>query len=274
MLEDNKTIIAVCALCLMMTLLFACSRGCSKKEPKKVVVTPPKNKEVVEFIEEEKEYKEPVTSSRSSRGNSGSSGNPPALLSEEEKAKMAKRDEENLEKLNRLKKEWMEEKLKDPNLSPVAREQYLLRSNPNFVVGMKALENNDFKTAIKNFNEIAQDEKTTPISKYFACKSLMEVAVKMKDFELYFIAARMKAKLEATEDLSMLGVEKNTYSLDWCDKVENTLKARDDPKYFEICVKLKLKKYDEVTAKMEEKARKDVEKDIKFYTRQFKELIE
>ena len=93
----------------------------------------------------------------------------------------------------------------------------------------------------EQFFKILKDKDTSPVSKHFACNMLMDIAMKIKDPELYFIAARAKGKLEATEDLTILGVEKgSTFTLDWCDKVENLLKARNDPKYFDICVKQKL----------------------------------
>lgn len=274
-MDENKNtiIIAVCALCLFMTLIIACSRGCSSKPEKRVVKPIPKKVTTTQI--EEPEYKEQYSPSKSSYSYSPSRGNPPALLSEEDREIIAKKYEENQKLLNKLKKDWFEEKLKDPNLDPVAREQYKLRSNPNFVIGMKAYDNKDYKTAIKSFSQITQDKNASPVSKYFACKSLMEVAVKIKDIELYFIAARLQANLILNEDLSMLGIEKNKKNLEWCDIIENSIRAKNDPKYFDKCVKYKLERYDgEITPEIEEYVKKQVEKDIEHYSEQFKELIE
>ena len=270
-MDNNNTIIAVCVMCLLMTLIFACSRGCSKKEEKKVVVTQPK---IFKQEKEEKKYTEKNYSSSSS-SSIGSYAKPPALLSRDDKERLEKKYKENREKINKLKKEEIEKQLKDPNLSPVAKEQIKLRTNPSFVKGMYAFKKQDYKTAINSFNEIVKDPNTSPVSKYFACSQLMEVAKRMKDLDLYFIAARMKAKLEAEEDLSMLGVEKGTFSLEWCAKVENSLRAKNDPKYFDICVELKLANVTgEVNPKIRQIAEEEVRKDIKFYSKQFKELIE
>ena len=269
-MDNNNIIIAVCVLCLLMTLLFACSRGCSQKTEKKEVVTQPK---IFRPEKEDKHYSENTYSSNSSK--SSSYGKPPALLSRDDKERLEKKYKENREKINKLKKEEIEKQLKDPNLSPVAKEQIRLRTNPSFVKGMYAFNKQDYKTAINSFNEIVKDPNTTPISKYFACSQLMEVAKRMKDLDLYFIAARMRAKLEAEEDLSMLGVEKGTFSLEWCAKVENSLRAKNDPKYFDICVELKLANATgEVSPKIRRMAEEEVKKDIKFYSKQFKELIE
>ena len=79
-LDNNNTIIAVCVLCLLMTLLFACSRGCSQKTEKKEVVTQPK---IFRPEKEDKHYSEKTYSSSSSK--SSSYGKPPALLSRDDK---------------------------------------------------------------------------------------------------------------------------------------------------------------------------------------------
>ncbi len=273
---DNKqiTIIAVCGMLMLLTLVFACSKGCSKKTERKIITKPNTYVPPTVKKEEEEEYHQPSYSYSS--GFSSSSGDAPAVLTDEDKAELVKKYDENKKILDKLKKEWMEEKLKDPNVSPVAKEQYKLRSNPNFIMGMQAMENNDFKTAITNFSQILKDKETSPISKYFACDTLMDIAMRIKDPELYFIAARAKGKLEATEDLTMLGVEKkNMSTLDWCDKVEKLLKARNDPKYFDMCVKERLANQKEpIPKEVLARAKKQVEKEIKGYSRRFKELIE
>ena len=273
--DDNKFIIiaAVVAMCFLMTLLLSCTRGCSSKKDNKVVVTQPKAVTTVKVEEEEKEYRR-ASSSYSAPGRSFNAY-PPALLSEKDKAELAKRYKENREKLRKKKLENIEKQLNDPNLSPVAKEQIRLRTNPSFVKGMYALDKKDYKVAITSFNEIVKDEKTTPISKYFACSQLMETARRMKDIDLYFIAARIRAKLMADEDLSMLGISKGNDTLEWCNKVEYSLRAKNDPKYYEMCLKLKLANCKEPIPKLiMDKAKKEVDKEIKFYSKQYKELVE
>ncbi len=273
---DNKqiTIAAVCGMLILLTLVIASSRGCSSEKETRTVISKPKTTVTKpSIIEKEEDDDSPSYSYSSFSGSRG--GNAPAVLTEEDKAEIAKSYEENQELMNKLKKKWMEDKLKDPNVSPVAKEQYKLRSNPNFIIGMQAIDNSDYKTAIQNFNEILRDKETSPVSKHFACSIIMDIAMQLKDPELYFIAARTKGRLEATEDLSILKIEKGTFTLDWCDRVENTLKARNDPKYFEICVNQKLKgRKEPISIEFREKAKKDVERDIRNYSEKFKELIE
>ena len=271
--DDNKYLIIAGAvvICMIMAIFLANLRGCSSKRDDKVVVPKPKVATSTKVEKEEEEYRTRPSSFKSPSRSFSSYPPPP---SDQDKERMAKKYEENKKKLKQLKIDWFEEQLKDPNISPLAREQYKFRSNPNFVVGMRAMDNQDYKTAIKSFSEITKDKKASAYSKYYACKALMDCAYKIKDMELYFIAARMSAKLIADEDLSLIGKEKGEFTLEWCDKVENTLKARNDPKYFDICVKRKLANFDTINDKTREMAKKSVESDIRFYTKKYKELIE
>ena len=100
----------------------------------------------------------------------------------------------------------------------------------------------------------------------------MTIAYETKDLDLYFIAARMNAVMCAKEDLSVLGIKKSDHQLNWVDKVENSIKARNDPKYFEECVKMKMVFYKYGINRIE--AEREVRKDIKLYTNLYKELIE
>lgn len=273
---DNKqiTIAAICGMLILLMLVISCSRGCSSKKEPRIVTPKPRTTVTTTPSKIDKEDDDrPSYSYSSFSGSRG--GNAPSVLTEEDKVEIARSYEENQELMNKLKKKWMDDKLKDPKVSPVAKEQYKLRSNPNFIIGMQAIDNSDYKTAIQNFNEILKDKNTSPVSKHFACSIIMDIAMQLKDPELYFIAARTKGRLEATEDLSILKIEKGTFTLDWCDRVENTLKAKNDPKYFDICVQKKLAgRKEPISIEYREKAKKDVEKDIRFYSEKFKELIE
>ncbi len=284
-MDDNKKIIiiAVCCCCLLMTMIIACSKGCGKKEDKKVVVVPKQNfinneDEEIKDYKSENSYSSPIRSSGSSSYSDESSGTPPALLTEEEKAEMAKSLEKDIEKINQLKKEWFEKKLKESDNSKTAFEQMKLRSNPSFLKGMNAIEQKDFDTAILSFNEILKDNNATPVSKYFACSKLMDVAMEKKDIDLYFIAARMRANLIMKDDLEVLGIEKDEDAMEWVDKVENTLKARNDKKYYDICVQLKMREIEESGFEVDAETRTEIEQsvdhDIKYYSDLYKELIE
>lgn len=297
-MENKNTIIAICVgCCLFITLIIACTRGCNSKDKPKI--EPPKT--VIPQTTEKKVKKDNNYTNNSYTPYSGGenytnygeeSGEPPSLLSEEDKKELIKSYDEDDKLISKLKKEWMENKLKDPNLSEAAKEQFKLRSNPSFLKGMRAYENMEYDQAIIYFNEILKDPNASPVSKYFACMKLMDIGMKKKDIDLYFIAARMRETLKENEDLSAIGMEKSDSLKDWFTKVEYTLKAKNDPTYFEKCVEMKLAKTpgkntdasDELLLESikskdfsEEKsrqwAREQVKKEIQFYSEKYKELI-
>ncbi len=265
-----------------MTMLFACSKGCGKKEEKKVVVAPPKL--YFQKKEEKKvEVHRPSSSPSHSYSGGGSSsvgdGRPPDLLTEEEKEKKRKKREEERKKIANLKKEMMKKMLEDPNISPDDYEKLKLRSNPSFLKGMAAMENGDYDTSIVSFNEILKDKDATPVSKYFACTELMVVARRKHDFDLYFIAARMRANLIANEDLSVLDFEKDNKAVERINKIESLLKAKNDPKYFDLVVETRLARVSNLPDGEEGKPTREqvverVKKDIEYYSGIFKELVE
>ena len=125
------------------------------------------------------------------------------------------------------------------------------------------------------FSEVLKDKEATPLAKYYASWNLMEIARETSNFELFFLAARTRASLIAKEDLSIIDIEKTNDVMEELDVVENSLKAIKDPKYFDICVKNKLKGYDNITIRKEDEelARKRVKEDIEYYSRVYKELI-
>ena len=293
-MEENKnTIIIASVVCVLLVVIILATRGCSKKqEEKRVIVAPQK------FIKnEEKEIEKSSPSYSYSGGSSGYSsgdyGDPPALLTEEDKKELAKNYEEDNKVIATLKKEWMENKLSDPNLNAVAREQFKLRSNPAFANGMKAFEKEDYAASAGFFNEILKDPNTSPVSKYFACMKLMDIAMKKKDLDLYFMAANLRASLEEKEDLELLGIVKSSASKNWIKKLEYTLRAKKDPSYFQKCVELKLAKTpkenteeigellavspkgkDYNDEKAIDWAKDRVKKEIEFYSDKYKDLLE
>jgi hypothetical protein len=263
---------------ILLTLVFACSKGCGSKEsPSKIVTVTQGNPKNNTIIEEDYEEKTSYQSSYSGGGGNTSfyvqeDVQPPALLSEEDIKNIKKRREQSREKLNKNAIEWLKNKTNDPRFCQQTLEKYKVKSHQGFVNGSYAFLRKDYKTAIKCFNETIKDPNATPVTKYFALQNMMNIAYETKDLELYFIAARMNALMCAKEDLSVLGIEKNTHQLEWVEKVEKTIKARNDPKYFDECVKMKLDFYKYGMTK--EQAEKEVKKDIEFYTNLYKELIE
>ena len=277
---DNKqiTIAAVCGMLMLLLLVFACSKGCGKKETpiKKPIVTP-KASNVGTVIEDDYHEKEYSSYSSSSGGGSSSSfyqedAQPPALLTEEDIRNIQRRRERSREKLSKNAIEWLKNKTNDPRFCQQTLEKYKIKSHQGFVNGSYAFMKKDYKTAIKFFNETIKDPNASVITKYFALQNMMNIAYETKDLELYFIAARMNALMCAKEDLSILGIEKSTHQLDWVEKVEKSLKARNDPKYFEECVKMKLDFYK--YGMKREQAEREVKKDIELYSNLYKELIE
>ena len=277
---DNKqiTIAAVCAMLILLTLVFACSKGCEKKEsPSKRVTVTQENPKDNTIIEEDYEEKPSYQSSYSSGGENTSfyvqeDAQPPALLTEADIKSIQKRRQKSREKLSKNAVEWLKNKTNDPRFCQQTIEKYKIKSHQGFVNGSYAFMNKDYKTAIKFFNETIKDPEASAITKYFALQNMMNIAYETKDLELYFIAARMNALICAKEDLSILGIEKSTHQLDWVEKVEKSLKARNDPKYFEECVKMKLDFYK--YGMKREQAEREVKKDIELYSNLYKELIE
>lgn len=201
-------------------------------------------------------------------------------MTEKKLALLKKRYEEEERRLKEASFRLAENKLKDPTLDPQALEQYKIKANKDFTRGMLARKKKDYKLAIRSFNDVLKDKATSPITRYFALQNLMDIAKENHDMELYFIAARMNANLQATEDLSLIGIEKNEDALEWVTRVELTLKAINDQKSFEECVKLKLYKENETSGGnvvIDESSRKEAEeavrRDIAYYSETYKELL-
>lgn len=282
---DNKaTIIAVCAALLLLTLVIACSKGCNKPGQQTAPTHFPQQQKVSKSSKTEKDPYEDWGKSPSSVGSShgGSSYSddesaygfesdtvPPDIISEEQKKILEARFKKDDEEITKINEELAQEFLKRTDFTAKQMEQLKLRTNKNFVTGMNAYKEKDYKTAVKNFNVLAQDKTASPVSRYFAISGIMDTALAMHDVELYFLAARMRAALAATEDLTLIGIHKNTDSLDWVEKVENTLKAsKNDKKSYNKCIQLKMDK-----GYTKETAERMVAKDIEFYTNKFKELL-
>ena len=277
-LNNNTTIIAVCVVCLLMTMLFACSKGCGSKNEPQITqkIVPQKKEKPKEAVKEEKkEIEKPSSSSRNSgHGNISSFlyakdyGTPPPMLTTKDKEIMKEIRERNRKKREEYAEKWFEEKLKDQSISEKTREQYLIKSNKSYVSGKVAMKHKDYKAAIKEFTGILKDDKASAVTKYFALQNLVVCAHAMKDLELFFAFAKMRGKLVATEDLSVLNIEKSDYYLKWCDKVEYALKVKDKKCSFDEAVQFKVQqeKIDEESAKVQ------VEDDIEYFSKMFKDF--
>ena len=297
---DNKqiTIIAVCGMLVLLTLVFACSKGCGK-ESSSTNKTDSSNT-FVEFSgnknqrsgiskygdKDSDEYSSGDSRSSYSGGHSGgSSGSSSSgsssdssdeveditILTEADKARMSKVYEEERKNIEKEAAKWLEEKIKEAD-SPKALEQYKLKANKNFVAGKNARRQKDYKQAIKYFNEVCKDPNSTAVTKYFAISNLMGIAQEMKDLELYFIAVRMNAKLCEKEDLSVLGIEKTHDLFAWANKAEKSLKAQNDRNAYDECVRIKIE--NSLTKLSQKEAEKLVNKDIALYSNIFKEFFE
>ncbi len=197
---------------------------------------------------------------------------PPALLTEEDIKSLKKRRDAKRELIQKNAVEWLKNKTSDPNFCQETIEKYKIRSHQGFVNGTYAFMHEDYDAALKFFNETIKDSEASAITKYFAIQNIMKIAYKKKDFELFFIAARMNATMCATGDLALLGIKKDTHQLEWVEKVERSLRARNNQKYFEECVQAKLDYYQDGINR--EEAEKEVKKDIALYSDLYKELIE
>lgn len=257
-------------------LVFACSKGSSPKTSKNKPISQTTKKQTEKNTAKHDDYGSgsggfPSSSSKSSYYSTGSSY-PPAILTEAEKAKMKARRIKQKEKLIKEAEKWLLSKSNDVSLCDNTREKNKIKSHQGFANGTVAKRKHDYKTAIKCFSDTYKDEKATVLTKYFAACNLKDVAREIGDIDLYFIAARMEAKLIATEDLTMLNIEKSTSEFDWIDKVEAALKAKNDPKYFEKLVKMKMDLYGSGINRKE--AEQEAREDIEYYSKMFKELVQ
>ncbi len=285
--NKNSIIIAVCAACLLLTIIISCSRGCGKtsKTTTGFSQSETSSGKTTTKTKNQEDYGFP-TGSYSGGGNYNNGGGyvpdyssmesdngaPPALLSADDKAEMLKFNEEEAKRLQEEAEEWLSNKLKDKSLSAKTIEQYKLKQNQNFNNGMVARYEKNYERAIKEFNEILKDDTASSITKYFALYNLMSIAQELGDLDLFFIAARMRGKLVAEEDLSVIGLEKTNSEIIWAQEAELSLKAKDNNDAFEKLVALKIEnfkgKLDRATAEASAK------RSIKKYTKLFKDFIE
>ncbi|HMM58834.1 MAG TPA: hypothetical protein PKC25_01750 [Candidatus Rifleibacterium sp.] len=123
---------------------------------------------------------------------------------------------------------------------------------------------------MKQFNEVVNDETATPLTRYFALESIENIAKILKNKELYFTAARMRGKLVATEDLSVIGQEKKTDYIDWIDESEKLLNAKSKPEVYDRLLQETQQHYGDISA---QRARDILEEKIKDRTLFFGEFI-
>ncbi len=135
---DNKqiTIAAVCAMLILLTLVFACSKGCEKKEsPSQRVTVTQGDPNDNTIIEEDYEEKPSYQSSYSGGGGGDTSfyvqedAQPPALLTEADIKSIQKRRQKSREKLHKNAVEWLKNKTNDPRFCQQTIEKYKIKSH-------------------------------------------------------------------------------------------------------------------------------------------------
>ena len=286
-MDNRNTLIAISLCFLFLCLVFAGVRGCTKNSDSKLpnIV----KKQVNNTTAQKEKDKTGYSHSYDSGANTGyystssSSDNyyedaddthttPPAILSKSEKEAMERKRQDKKEKIRKAAIEWLKQKTSNTALCQQTIERYKVKSHQGFANGTVALRNKDYKTALNYFNQTVKDPEATAITKYFAINNMMIIAQRMKDIELYFIAARMNAALCAKEDLTLLGIQKNSNHLEWVNRVEKTIKARNDKTAFQECVQAKLDEYQSSIDRSE--AEMKVREEIEYYTELYKEMLE
>ncbi|GAB1355307.1 hypothetical protein MASR1M12_40510 [Erysipelotrichia bacterium] len=192
------------------------------------------------------------------------------ICSKDELEQIKKDKEEAMAELVKAKEEWIQNKINDESLDITTREKYKLLNNQQLANGTMYMRQKRYSDAVKQFNEVVNDETATPLTRYFALESIENIAKILKNKELYFTAARMRGKLVATEDLSVIGQEKKTDYIDWIDESEKLLNAKSKPEVYDRLLQETQQHYGDISA---QRARDILEEKIKDRTLFFGEFI-
>ncbi len=165
--------------------------------------------------------------------SSVSSAEPHEEICSKDELEQIKKDKEAAQaELVKAKEEWIQNKINDESLDITTREKYKLLNNQQLANGTMFMRQKNYTDAVKQFNEVVNDETATPLTKYFALESIENIAKILKNKELYFTAAKMRGKLVATADLSVIGQQKKTDYLDWINESEKLLSAKANPEVY------------------------------------------
>ena len=139
------------------------------------------------------------------------------------------------EKARKEQQEWIKEHIKklleNPNTPAKIKIKAQLMENKNYVNAYKAHKNHDYKSAISSYLEVLKDKNSSPETQYITVEYLLDCAQFTGDLDLFLKLIKIKGTLMATEDLSVLNVEKSDTYLKWTEEFTDYMKARSDPSY-------------------------------------------
>ncbi|MDD3420606.1 MAG: hypothetical protein PHE78_08465 [Candidatus Gastranaerophilales bacterium] len=166
-------------------------------------------------------------------------------------------------------KKRTQELLDDPKTSPAKKLKARLITSKSYVEAFTAFKNKDYKTAIKAYHAVFADENSTPEMKYIALEGLQDSSRKIKDLELFILAAKEMGKLIKSADLSLLDITKTEDYYEWSLRFETFMKADLDISLRQRLIDDEMKQYMVTRAKAE----RTVQRQITTYKSLFKEFV-
>ncbi|MBF0410611.1 MAG: hypothetical protein HQM10_24925 [Candidatus Riflebacteria bacterium] len=146
-----------------------------------------------------------------------------------EALKVAQEKIDNFEKENvEARKNFILSQINNPNLATETRELYRLRLCQSFRDGKSFAEKNDFSMAETSFLQMLSDSSSTPIMKGIALKYLANCARELSNPEKYFDYLQQLGELQSKEDLTAIGLEKNTNFFKWIKDQRRYYQAMND----------------------------------------------
>lgn len=157
-------------------------------------------------------------------------------FSDAEQKQMQEREKETDKLIETAARDWLFSMANDESLSEKTREKYKLKMNQNYVEGSNAQSMKDYPRAIKSYFQVLKSEDSTDVTKYYALNNIKTIALKMNNMELFIEVSKAYAKLIATADLSVIGIQKTEDQIEWIENFEKIYKAKRDPSALESLV--------------------------------------
>lgn len=127
-----------------------------------------------------------------------------------------------------LRDEMIEKDLKDPTTPPLIKLRAQLIKSESYSSAYKAFKEKNYIDAIKKYNDVLKDSKSTPAVKYIALQGLQNCAKLTNNLELYILACKETGLLLSKEDLTVINKRKTNDFLDWANEFADYMHARKD----------------------------------------------
>lgn len=178
-------------------------------------------------------------------------------FSEEEMQEFRNNRDELRRNIYEKKLDWLKDKSKDPKLSAKSQVRYRLKLIEGFRDGNTALNNGDYAEAIKQYMAGAKDPEGCPVTRYVCFDQMRYAARMMKDHDLYLEILKEQAKLIASDDLAVLGIEKSDSGYVLYNRRKLFVQALKSPDGMRQAVDEYMASY-----KLKEESREDAEKEF------------